>query len=125
MQPSSNPLDQQLTWKQWLLRAIASMSLVAALTAALIAITPLLSGHPNWPQIAFTFFLVLVFAAMHSLTATIPDPALRAALSVVLDKLEQILAQLTALSSRLSTIEQRTGRSTDTNPNDPRNPYRS
>lgn len=102
-----DPLDQQPTWKQWIQRLIASMSLVAALTAALLAIAPLLMGHPNWLQILFTFALVLVFAILHSLTAALPDPALRTALSAVLDKLETILQQLTNVSSRLGSVEQR------------------
>lgn len=128
-----NLLDQQLTWKQWIQRLIASMSLVAALTAALIAITPLLTGHPNWLQIIFLFLIVLIFAILHSLTAMIPDPALRTALSAVLDKLETILQQLTNVSSRLGSVEQRMlTKGTETtfgmqaiDPDDPRYPRRS
>jgi len=106
MESSSPP---QKTWKQWLLLLLQSMSLIGALTAAILAIEPLLTGHPNWGLVLFTFAIVLIFTALHSVTSLVSDPALRVALNAVLAELQQILQQMSALSSRLAAIESRVG----------------
>jgi glycerol uptake facilitator-like aquaporin len=93
LQPSFNPLDTKPTWQQWLQRLIASLSLVAALTAALVNIEPLLQGHIDWIQILLAFLVIFVFTALHSATSMVSDPALRAALNVILTELQQLLSQ--------------------------------